>query len=65
MQLFRDLRTDLRGVAVDRLTSRKDDVLGLDAVGVDRSRDDLAGRVGVGAAELARGDERLRPRPLP
>ena len=57
VQLFRDLRTDLRGVAVDCLTARKNDVLGLDAVGVDRRRNDLARRVRVGTAELARGDE--------
>ena len=57
MQLLSDLGAHLCGITVDGLTASQDDIVLLDAVGVDGGGDDLGGGVGVGAAELAGGDE--------
>ena len=57
MQLLSDLGADLSGIAVDGLTAGQNDVVLLHAVGVDGGGDDLGGGVGIGAAELAGGDQ--------
>ena len=57
MQLLSDLGADLGGITVDGLTASQDDVILLNAVGIDSGGNDLGGSVGVGAAELTGGDQ--------
>ena len=57
MQLLSDLGTHLCGITVDGLTASQDDVVLLDAVGIDSGSDDLGGSVGIGTAELTGGDQ--------
>ena len=66
MQLLSDLGTHLSGITVDGLTASQDDVVLLNAVGIDGGGDDLGGSVGIGTAELTGGDQNtLGPRPWP
>ena len=57
MQFLSDLGTHLSGIAVDGLTASQDDIVLLNAVGIDGGGNDLGGSVGVGAAELTGGDQ--------
>ena len=57
MQLLGDLGADLSGITVDGLTATENDVLGADADLVDGSSQDLGGSEGIGAAELAAGNQ--------
>ena len=57
MQLLSDLGAHLCGIAVDGLTASQDDVILVDAVGVDGSGDDLGSSVGIGTAELTSGHQ--------
>ena len=57
MQLLSDLGTHLSGITVDGLTASQDDIVLLDAVGIDSGGNDLGGSVGVGTAELTGGDQ--------
>ena len=57
MQLFSNLGADLGGVTVDGLTAAENDILGADADLVDGSSQDLGSCKGIGAAELAAGNQ--------
>ena len=56
-ELLRDLRADLRGVAIDGLAAAHDDVFRLHTDAVDCSGKDLGGGVGIGTAEFTTGNE--------
>ena len=57
MQLLSDLRTDLSGITIDSLTAAEDDVVVIEADGVESGGKDLGGGVSIGTAELTGGNE--------
>ena len=57
MQLFSDLGTDLRSVAVDCLTAAEDDVIVVETDGIERGGEDLRRGICIGTAEFTTGNQ--------